>query len=143
MQSLNRIFLMGYLGNNPELYTTKSGKQFTGLSVAINRSTYTGEDGEDGKPIKQSTTEWHYVKAWGKQADTCHKYLKIGAPVFIEGYVTQYQLKKEGKEPERTTGINAISVKFLPRAIQSTNMRDDHGEVRPELHEPPEQSMLN
>ena len=111
MQDLNRIFIMGRLGNDPKMYTTKSGHPFAGLSVATHRPSAPDEGGET-----KETTDWHFIRVWGKQAENCAKYLNKGQGVMVEGYLTQYVQTKEDGEGERKTGINAIRVNFLPRA---------------------------
>lgn len=118
MQGLNRIFLLGYLGSEPQLYSTKSGRQYAGLSLATHRIRGGAED--EGE--RKEATDWHFVRVWGKQAETCTKYLTKGQPVMVEGYLTQYtQVQADGSEPRKRTGINAIKVEFLPRAIDSSS----------------------
>lgn len=112
MHGLNRIFIMGCLGKSPELQPTKTGKAYVGLSVATQRFKSNTEN--EGAPTE--TTDWHYVRVWGTQAETCAKYLTKGAPVFVEGYLSHYSQHKDNGETERKTSINAIKVDFLPRA---------------------------
>ncbi len=115
MNGLNRIFLLGRLGNDPEMFTSTKGQQYTGLSLATDR---VYESGEEGKKTK--TTDWHYVRVWGKAAQSCAKFLSKGQAVLVEGYLTQYAKNKSADEPsgriERKVSINAIRVDFLPRA---------------------------
>ncbi|OFZ17842.1 MAG: hypothetical protein A2Z20_05680 [Bdellovibrionales bacterium RBG_16_40_8] len=108
MRGLNRIFLIGRLGNDPRLFSTASGKSFTNLSIATHRNTQMA-DGES-----KETTDWHFVRVWGKQAETCSKHLTKGRAVSVEGYLTQYVQQKGDGEAERKTSINAIRVDFLP-----------------------------
>jgi len=115
MQGLNRIYLLGYLGNDPYKYQTTTGRPYTGLSIATTRKNYGAEEGES-----KETTDWHFVRVWGKQAESCVKYLTKGQPVMVEGYLSQYSQQKEGsEETERKVGINATRVDFLPRTNSS------------------------
>jgi single-strand DNA-binding protein len=112
MQGLNKIFLLGRLGNDPQLYSTRNGKQFAALSIATTRYTSTNEEPNESK----DNTDWHFVKVWGKSAENCTKYLTKGQAVMIEGYLTHYtQVGEDGKQGEKKTGINALKVEFLPR----------------------------
>ncbi len=109
MNGTNRVFILGFLGSAPQTRNTKSGGNYTALSIATHR--YLGGD-EAGK---KTATDWHYVRVWGKQGESCAKYLTKGQFVHVEGYLTQYAQERDGKV-ERHTGINALRVDFLPRA---------------------------
>jgi len=113
MQSFNKIFLLGYLGQNPQMYTTSTGKPYAGLSLATHRSTQ--QRSENGETKK--ATDWHFIHVWGKQAEHCTKYLTKGSAVMVEGYLTQYQKANEAGELQNRTGITAVTVSFLPCAI--------------------------
>lgn len=115
MQGLNRIFLLGYLGQDPKTYSTKNGQQYTGLSIATHRYSAAPRDEEDGEEAKEKT-DWHYVHVWGKQAENCAKYLSKGQGVMVEGYLTQYRKESEDGEIQSKVSINALHVTFLPRA---------------------------
>jgi single-strand DNA-binding protein len=109
MTGTNRVFLLGYLGSAPQTRIAKTGGNYTSLSIATHRYLGTDENG------KKTATDWHYVRVWGKQGESCAKYLTKGQFVHIEGYLTQYAQERDGKI-ERHTGINALQVDFLPRA---------------------------
>ncbi len=99
MQGLNKIFLLGRLGNDPQIYSTSTGRPYTGLSLATQRTT--NIEGEDGKT--KDTTDWHYVRVWGKQAENCAKYLTKGQPVLVEGYLSHYTQAREREEYHSAT----------------------------------------
>lgn len=123
MQGLNRIFILGRLGNAPQMYSTAKGRSYTGLSLATQRTTNIDE--ESGKT--KDTTDWHYIRVWGKQAENCAKYLTKGQPVLVEGYLSQYAKANATPEldaslkqrPDKRVSITAIRVDFLPRAKMS------------------------
>ncbi len=75
----HKVILVGNLGRDPEMRYTPSGQAVTTLSVATNR-TYTDSSGNQ---VKQ--TVWFRVSVWGKQAESCHQYLRKGRPVLVEG----------------------------------------------------------
>jgi len=110
MRGINKLFLMGCLGTDPQTYQSKSGKEYVGLNLATHRNSTANGDGSS-----KETTDWHFVRVFGKSADHCRKYLAKGAPVFIEGYLTQYQTDGEEGQKEKRTGINAVKVEFLPK----------------------------
>ena len=78
-RGLNKVMIIGNLGQDPEMRYTPSGKPLTKFRVATNRS-WTSADGE-----KQTETEWFNVVAWGKLAEICNQYLSKGQRVYVEG----------------------------------------------------------
>jgi single-strand DNA-binding protein len=82
--SLNKVLLIGNLGNDPELKATPGGQHVALFSVATTE-TWRTQQGE-----KQSRTEWHNIVLWGKQAELAGRYLRKGKQVLIEGRI-QYR----------------------------------------------------
>lgn len=78
-RGLNKVMLIGRLGQEPEMRYTPSGKPLTKFQMAVNRS-WTSADNE-----KKTETEWFTVVSWGKLAEICNQYLKKGNQVYIEG----------------------------------------------------------
>ena len=78
-RGLNKVLLIGRLGQEPEMRYTPSGKPLTKFRMASERN-WTTADSE-----KKSETEWFNVVAWGKLAEICNQYLKKGQQVYIEG----------------------------------------------------------
>ncbi len=75
---LNRIFLIGNLGRDPEMSYTEKGTAITKFSLAVTRIQRNKESGE-------KETDWFNIVAWDKLAETCNNYLHKGSKVFIEG----------------------------------------------------------
>ncbi len=109
MRGFNKLFLMGRLGSDPQSYVTKNGKNYVGLNLATHRNGSLPSEALNGE-----TTDWHFVRVYGKAAENCAKYLAKGRPVFVEGYLTQYKVPNLQGVKENRTGINAIKVEFLP-----------------------------
>jgi len=78
-RSLNRVELIGNLGQDPALNYLASGIPVAKFSVA------TSESWKDADGNKQEHTEWHNVVAWRKLAEICGQYLHKGSKVFVEG----------------------------------------------------------
>lgn len=107
MASLNKVMLIGNLGQDPEVRFTPGGQAVATFSIA------TTERWTDKAGQKQEKTEWHRIVVWGKQAENCKEYLSKGRPVFIEGRLqTREWNDKEGKK-RWTTEIVANLVQFL------------------------------
>jgi single-strand DNA-binding protein len=75
----NKVQLIGYLGNAPEIKTTENGRKLARFSIATNE-TYQNTKGE-----KVTETTWHNLVAWEKLAETAEKFLQKGAEVAVEG----------------------------------------------------------
>lgn len=105
--SVNKVILVGNLGQDPEVRYTPSGSAVANFSIATNES-WKSKDGQD-----QERTEWHKIVVWGKQAENCGEYLSKGRTVYIEGRLqTRSWDDKEGVK-RYTTEIVANTVQFL------------------------------
>ena len=90
-RGLNKVMIIGNLGQDPEMRYTPSGKPLTKFQMAANRS-WTSSDGD-----KKTETEWFTVVAWGKLAEICNQYLSKGKQVYIEGRLhTRHWKDEEG-----------------------------------------------
>lgn len=103
---MNKVFLYGRLGQDPELRYTQSGNAVCNLSVATSKS-WVDKSGQ-----KQSATEWHRVVVWGKTGDNCAKYLAKGREVIIEGELQTRSWDDNGTK-KYTTEIVASTVQFV------------------------------
>jgi single-strand DNA-binding protein len=96
-RSLNKVMLIGNLGNDPEVRSTNGGGRVATFSLATSRS-WTGSNGE-----KQDKTDWHRCVVWNNSkgaglADVVEKYAKKGEKVYVEGRVEYRQWQdKEGQ----------------------------------------------
>lgn len=104
---VNKVFLIGNLGKDPEVRFTSNGKAVAKFPVATSEK-WTDQDGN-----KQERTEWHNVVVWGKQAETCGQYLAKGRQVFVEGSVRTRQYDDKDGNKRYMTEIVARDVRFL------------------------------
>lgn len=104
---VNKVILVGNLGKDPQTRATPNGQEVATLTVA------TSEKYKDKSGDLQERTEWHTVVVWGKQAESCGKYLSKGRQVYVEGRLaTRKWTDKEGVE-KYSTEVVAETVKFL------------------------------
>lgn len=95
MNSLrNRVQLIGFVGQDPEIKTLENGKIMAVVSMATNEFYFD----ENNQKIEQ--TEWHRVVAWGKTAEIIQKYVLKGREIAIEGKLIhhRYEDKKGVKK---------------------------------------------
>lgn len=106
-RGINKVILVGNLGNDPEVRYAQSGSAITTLSVA------TSESWKDKDGNQQERTEWHRVKAFGRLAEIMGEYLKKGRQVYIEGSLrTEKYTDKNGVE-KYSTDIIADEMQML------------------------------
>ena len=77
--SVNKVILVGHIGNKPEGRYTPSGTSTATFSLATNESWI------DNDKEKKERTEWHNIVAWNKLADFATEYLQKGQLIYIEG----------------------------------------------------------
>lgn len=78
---MNKVFLVGNVGKDPEVKYLDQGKVVATFPVATTERGFTAPDGT----VVQPQTEWHKVVAWGHSAKFAEQYIKCGNKVFIEG----------------------------------------------------------
>lgn len=110
MKSMNKVFLMGYLGGTPELKISKSGKPYSRLKVATHRSWQNAEEKWETK------TDWHSVFVWGPLAERCCHNMQKGNLVFVEGSLTYWEA---AAEEGYKNAIHGFDVKFLAASTKS------------------------
>lgn len=116
MGSLNKVMLIGRLGNDPEKKTTQSGSTVTNLSLA------TSENYKDKQGNKQEKTTWHKIILWNKLADLAEQYLSKGKQIYIEGSLGTNEWTDNDGNKRYSTEITAHTMQFLDaKDSQSSN----------------------
>ena len=105
--SVNKVILVGRLGQNPEVRYTPSGAAVANFSVATNES-WTDKSGQ-----KQERTEWHDIVAWEKLAQICGEYLHKGKMVYVEGSLQTRSWEDQNGQKRYKTEVKANNVVML------------------------------
>ena len=96
-RGINKVILVGNLGQDPEVRYTPAGKAVANITVA------TSESWKDQSGQLQEKTEWHKVSMFGKLAEIAGEYLRKGSQVYIEGKLqTRKWQNKEGQDQYTT-----------------------------------------
>jgi single-strand DNA-binding protein len=110
---LNKVMLIGNLGNDPEVRSTAGGNRVANFSLATSRTW------NDQQGTRQDKTEWHKCVAWnskggGQLADIVEKYAKKGDRIYVEGRIEyrQWTDPKDG-QTRYATEINVREVLLL------------------------------
>ena len=100
-RGINKVIIVGNLGNDPETKYMPSGSAVTNLSVATNESWKDKQTGE-----QKDRTEWHRVAMFGRLAEISAEYLRKGSQVYIEGKLrTRKWQDKQGNDRYSTEVI--------------------------------------
>ena len=105
--SVNKVILVGHVGQDPEPRYTPSGTAVVNISVATN------EVRRDADGNEQKLTEWHRIVLWGKQAEFVGNYIKKGQLVYVEGRLQTRTWEDRNKVERRTTEVVADAITML------------------------------
>jgi single-strand DNA-binding protein len=114
-QSLNKVMLIGFLGDAPETRFTQQGKPVTKFSVAVN------ENWRDAQGTKQERVEWFRIVCFARLAEVCGQYLDKGCHVYIEGRLQTRSWEDRGGEKRTTVEVVANQMRILDRASKNGN----------------------
>ena len=118
--SLNKVMLIGHLGDEVKMHFFEGGNCLGRFPIATNETYTNKQTGE-----KVTTTEWHNVVVRNKLAEICEKYLSKGDRVFIEGKLKTRQWEQEGLK-KYTTEIHALDMTFLTTKKDLNNPSSDN-----------------
>ncbi len=119
--SVNKVILVGNLGQYPESRFTPQGTAVTNLSVATNE-TWKNQNGES-----QDKTEWHRIVMYGKMAETAAEYMKKGQMVYVEGRLETNEWEDQNQVKRKTTQVRCDNFTMLGRRqMQSQETASDN-----------------
>jgi len=107
-RGVNKVILVGNLGNDPETKYMPSGDAVTNLSVATSESWKDKQTGE-----QKDRTEWHRVAMFGRLAEIAAEYLRKGSQVYIEGKLRTRKWQDQQGNDKYSTEIIADEMQML------------------------------
>ena len=105
-RSLNKIMLIGNVGNDPDVRTTSSGTPIANMSLATTRKW------KDGSGEQKEKTEWHRLTVWGKLVDVVERYVKKGDRLYVEGRIEYSESESDGQK-KYWTDVNVLEMVML------------------------------
>lgn len=98
MKGVNKVFLLGLVGKDPEVKSTASGMTIASFSMA------TTDRQKDAQGNWSDKTEWHSLVSFGRTAEIVRDYVKKGSPLFVQGKIQtrSWDDKQSGKKQYRT-----------------------------------------
>ena len=119
-RGINKVIIVGNLGNDPETKYMPSGSAVTNLSVATNESWKDKQTGE-----QKDRTEWHKVAMFGRLAEIAAEYLRKGSQVYIEG-------KLRTRKWQGQDGQDRYSTEIVANEMQMLGSRGGEASARPQ-----------
>ncbi len=106
-RGINKVILIGNLGQDPELRYTGNGTAVCNMRLA------TSESYKDANGEWVEKTEWHTVVAWSRLAEICNEYLKKGSQVYFEGSLQTRSWEDRDGNTRYTTEVKAREMLIL------------------------------
>ena len=116
--SVNKVILVGRLGQKPEIRYTGSG------SAVVNMSMATNESRRDQQGNTTEHTEWHRIVVFGKTAEFCGNYLDSGALVYVDG-------RLQTRNWEDRDGVKRYTTEVVANIVTPLSPTRSGGESRP------------
>jgi len=128
INSLNKVTLIGRLGQNPELrYLPQTERAVARFTLATNERYFNPNTNES-----DIRAEWHRIVVWGKLAEFCEKYLTQGKQIYLEGKLrTRSWQDREGNK-RYTTEIEARNIILLGKKEEETEQKSYTGSTAPD-----------
>jgi len=107
MAGLNKVMLIGNVGNEPEMRYTAGGSAVTSFRIAVNRN-FSSKEGE-----RREETEWFDIVTWNKLAEVCSQFLQKGRQAYVEGRLHTRSWDGQDGQRRYRTEVVAETVLFL------------------------------
>lgn len=140
MAGVNRVIIIGHLGNDPEIRTMPNGEQVANITVATSESWTDKNTGE-----KKTQTEWHRIVLYRRLAEIAGQYLTKGSQVYIEGRLKTRKWQDSNEQDRYTTEIQGDNLQMLggrnQDAVQNQppkqQDKQQKAQSKPQQSEPP------
>ncbi len=125
--TVNKVIILGRLGQDPDVRTTASGTQVVNLNVATNE---VGRADEQGN--RQDITEWHRIVLFGRTAEVAAQYLSKGSQVYIEGRLQTRKWQDQNGQDRYSTEIVGSEMQFIGGRGDNQNQNAGQGFGQPQ-----------
>ncbi len=127
MASLNKVMLIGNVGQDPELRYTPDGNPVANFSIAVNRRRKVGDEFKD-------ETEWFNIVCFSRTAENVNQYLSKGQKVYVEGRFQSSEYVGQDGNQRKSFEVIANDVTFLSTKseAESINQNTSQNQASPE-----------
>lgn len=134
-RGVNKVTLIGNLGNDPELRSTQSGSAVANITLATSESWRDKETQETKERV-----EWHRVIFFGRLAEVVNEYLRKGSQVYVEGRIQTRKWQDKDGNDRYTTEIVANEMQML--GSRGTNSESPTNQQSASTSQPASQSAI-
>lgn len=110
MNGVNKVIILGRIGQDPEVRYTRDGTAVSNFSLAVS------ERWNDKAGQRQERTEWIRCVAWGKTAEIVKEYVGKGNPLYVEGKMQTRKWEDKEGQTRYTTEVNVQNLQLLGSA---------------------------
>jgi single-strand DNA-binding protein len=114
-QCVNKVILIGFLGDAPELKFSSQGKPIGTFSLAVN------ERWKDAEGAPRERVEWFQIVCFDRLAEVCGQYLDRGRHIYIEGRLQTRKWEDRGGQKRTTIEVVANQMRILDRSSKNGN----------------------
>ena len=136
MAGINKVIIVGNLGNDPEIRTMPNGEQVANITVATSESWTDKNTGE-----RKEQTEWHRIVLYRRLAEITGQYLHKGSQVYIEGRLKTRKWQDSNGQDRYTTEIQGDNLQMLggrnQDAAQNQPPKQQKAQSKSQQSEPP------
>nr|DAS84895.1 MAG TPA: Single strand binding protein [Bacteriophage sp.] len=140
MAGINKVIIVGFLGNDPDVRTMPAGDLVVNISVATSESWTDKNTGE-----KKEVTEWHRIVIYRKLAEIAAQYLHKGSQVYIEGRLKTRKWQDNNGQDRYSTEIQCDNLQMLGGRNQDAAQnqppkqqdKQQKAQSKPQQSEPP------
>lgn len=111
MATLNQASIIGFVGADPKVNITQSGRKVASFSIATTEPSFTTKDGK----VVAERTEWHNVVLWGRMAEVAERYIRKGSSVFVQGKIRTRSYQDAQGQTKYITEIEGELLQMLDR----------------------------
>lgn len=130
---INKVILLGNVGQDPEVRTLESGVKVVRLRLATTERIFNRQTNET-----TDHTEWHTITLWRGLADVADKFVRKGSQIYIEGRIRSREWEKDG---QRHTGIEIVADEMKLLGRRNDNATPQGGYQQPQQsYQAPQQS---
>ncbi len=133
-RGINKVILVGNLGNDPETRYTVGGAAITNITIATSEH---WKDKQTGQPVEK--TEWHRVVFFNRLAEIAGEYLKKGSKAYVEGKLQTRKWQDQSGADRYTTEVVANEMQMLDsRGDTGGGQMSGGGGMAPQQQKPPQ-----
>lgn len=133
MRGVNKVIIVGSLGNDPEVKQFSNGGSITIISVATSEQWNDKQTGE-----KREQTEWHRIQFNNKLAEIAAQYLRKGSQVYVEGSLRTRKYQDQNGQDRYVTEIRADQMQMLGSKGDNTQQQNNGGYQQQNSYQQPQ-----